>query len=279
MDPEAKRLPVAGYAGSLFGESLFAEHRRRDRRETPDPLDRRLLIRGPDRRHGQRRKAGRIVRAGILALLALAIPKGGRPILQSRELVEVLTSDWRIADQRQLIERFIEEAAATYGVRPDLVRAVIQVESGFNPSAISRVGALGLMQLMPGTARELGVEDPLDPQQNILGGAKYLSHLIERFEGNVALAVAGYNAGPNAVRRYRGKIPPYRETRGYVKKVRAAQHDWLRESGQAELEPFEIHPALFHVEPKRVRGKGIGRGTRHIQGRSRRPHAVRGSKA
>jgi soluble lytic murein transglycosylase-like protein len=115
-------------------------------------------------------------------------------------------------------DAFIEEAAALYGVSSDLVRAVIQTESGFDPRAVSGVGAKGLMQLMPRTARALGVKDPFDPRQNIFGGVKYLSTLLEKYNGNVALALASYNAGPGNVRKH-GGIPPFRETRGYVKKI------------------------------------------------------------
>lgn len=115
-------------------------------------------------------------------------------------------------------DAFIEEASALYGVSSDLVRAVIQTESGFNPRAVSGVGAKGLMQLMPRTARALGITDPFDPKQNIYGGVKYLSTLLEKYNGNVALALASYNAGPGNVRKH-GGIPPFRETRGYVKKI------------------------------------------------------------
>ncbi|MFM7389923.1 MAG: lytic transglycosylase domain-containing protein [Vampirovibrionales bacterium] len=112
----------------------------------------------------------------------------------------------------------IEKYATQYGLEPSLVEAVIKAESAYNPNAKSRVGALGLMQLMPSTAEGLGVEDPLNPEQNIEGGSKYLASLMKRFNGDTSLAVAAYNAGPNAVAKYHG-IPPYKETQAYVKKV------------------------------------------------------------
>jgi len=115
----------------------------------------------------------------------------------------------------------IREHANLHGLSPDLVRAVIQAESNFNPYAISPKGAMGLMQLMPATARELGVANPFHPEDNIRGGVSYLAGLLARYDHNVELALAAYNAGPGSVERY-GAVPPYRETKNYVKKITAA---------------------------------------------------------
>jgi soluble lytic murein transglycosylase-like protein len=110
------------------------------------------------------------------------------------------------------------ETARRHGLDPELVLAVIAVESAFRKDAVSPKGAQGLMQLMPGTARELGVKDAFDPAQNLDAGARYLNALLEQFHGDVKLAIAAYNAGPGAVKRHKG-IPPYRETRAHVEKV------------------------------------------------------------
>jgi len=112
----------------------------------------------------------------------------------------------------------IRDAAARYGVSERLVSAVIRVESAFNPRAVSRKGAQGLMQLMPATAAQLGVRNSFDPQENIDGGVRHLRGLIDRFSNSLPLALAAYNAGERAVTTYRG-IPPYAETRDYVTRV------------------------------------------------------------
>lgn len=112
----------------------------------------------------------------------------------------------------------ISEHARRQGVAEDLVRAVIQVESAFNPSAVSNKGAMGLMQLMPATAKDLGVTNPFDPDQNIRGGVTYLKQLLDRFDQKVELALAAYNAGMGNVEKY-GAVPPFKETRNYVAKI------------------------------------------------------------
>jgi soluble lytic murein transglycosylase-like protein len=121
---------------------------------------------------------------------------------------------------RDNYDTLIVRHAEARGLRPDLVRAVVHVESGFNPLAVSRKGAQGLMQLMPTTAVRLGVRSPFDPEDNIRGGTTYLRQLLDRFDGSEVLALAAYNAGPLAVGRYGNQVPPYQETRDYVRKVK-----------------------------------------------------------
>ncbi|WP_437586163.1 lytic transglycosylase domain-containing protein [Sorangium sp. So ce1000] len=118
---------------------------------------------------------------------------------------------------------YVHEAAKLYSLPVELILAVMKVESGFNPKAVSRVGAMGLMQLMPKTAEEVGARDPFDPRQNVLGGARYLRILINAYDGSLPLALAAYHAGASAVGRYAG-VPPYPETRRYVASVRALYH-------------------------------------------------------
>lgn len=113
----------------------------------------------------------------------------------------------------------VAEAARRHEVEPALLHAVITAESAYNPKAVSPKGAAGLMQLMPATARRLGVANVYDPDQNIQGGAQYLKELLQRFDNDLSLTLAAYNAGENAVARYGNRIPPYRETQGYVTRV------------------------------------------------------------
>lgn len=126
----------------------------------------------------------------------------------------------------------VDQAAKKYGVDPALIAAVIETESKFNPNAVSPAGARGLMQLMPATARGLGVTDPGDPLQNVLGGAKLLGQLLDKYDGKLELAIAAYNAGSGAVDKH-GGIPPYAETRKYVPLVLAAYEKFRTQAGTA----------------------------------------------
>lgn len=114
--------------------------------------------------------------------------------------------------------RLIEAASRKYNISSNIIRAVIMAESGFDTRAVSKAGAIGLMQLMPDTAKALGVNDAFDPRENIDGGVRYLKNMLSEFGGNLELALAAYNAGPNSVKKY-GGIPPYEEIQNYVKKV------------------------------------------------------------
>jgi len=126
-----------------------------------------------------------------------------------------------------LYDPMIERAARSASVRPELVRAVIVVESAFNPRAVSKRGAVGLMQLLPSTARRYGVSNAFDPEQNITAGAHYLRDLMARFGNNLELTLAAYNAGEDAVERYGRSIPPFSETRHYVPAVMRVYHKLL----------------------------------------------------
>lgn len=127
-------------------------------------------------------------------------------------------------------DAFIREAAALYRLPEPFIRAVIKVESNYNPTVVSHAGACGLMQLMPRTAARMGVTDIFDPRQNILGGARYLRILANMFNGDLVLTIAAYNAGEGAVLRHRG-IPPYEETQRYVRRVLRWYYDYLGREG------------------------------------------------
>ena len=135
----------------------------------------------------------------------------------ARETIEATDSSVEIVEIVE-IEAHIREVAVRYDIQPILVAAIVEAESEFNPRAVSRRGAQGLMQLMPRTASSLGVRNVFDPRENIEGGVRHLRYLLDRYPGNVPLALAAYNAGEKAVDYY-GGIPPYAETQQYVQKI------------------------------------------------------------
>jgi soluble lytic murein transglycosylase-like protein len=193
-------------------------HERRSHRRTAG--DRRRFT---DRR--RRQLGGLLIAAAALATPHYARSKPLPSIAKLMKLqpageptVQVALEDVRAVPAETAYEHLIREAAAMYELDPGLIRAVMRTESAFNPYAVSRVGAQGLMQLMPALASDLGVTDPFDPRQNIMAGARYLRQLLDAHRGNVRLTLASYNAGPGNVKRYKG-IPPFRETRNYVKKI------------------------------------------------------------
>jgi len=130
-----------------------------------------------------------------------------------------------------LYHMFIIQTASHYQIDPALIKAIIMAESGYNTKATSKRGAKGLMQLMPGTAQSLGVEDIFNPHQNITGGVQYFKQMVNRFNGDVKLALAAYNAGSRNVRNYNG-VPPFKETRSYIKKVFKYYHIYKTQMGK-----------------------------------------------
>jgi soluble lytic murein transglycosylase-like protein len=187
---------------------------------------RRVQRRGTrERRRGERRRAH--LRSLVFAGIALALPHTAKPkplawfaaphtsgprVTTSIDSVDALPP-------ARAYDSLIREAGERYRVDPALIQSVMHAESGFDPSVVSRAGAMGLMQLMPEVAEAFGVEHPFDPRENIMAGARLLRELLDQYGGDVRLAVASYNAGPTAIANYGGVVPPFRETQGYVKRV------------------------------------------------------------
>jgi len=165
-----------------------------------------------------------------------------------------------VAKAPEILEAIFKEASKKYGVSEKLLKAVAKAESNFNPSATSKKGAAGVMQLMPATARSLGVDDPYDARSNIMGGAKYLKENLERYNGNVDLTLAAYNAGSNNVSKY-GGIPPFKETQEYVKKVKNYMGDtepsgYSDASGYSDTSGYstDISSALQYLSSSSLEG-------------------------
>ena len=172
---------------------------------------------GRERRTRDRRRGS--MRTLLMTAVALSAPHAMRGV-SATPTVQVAINSFDAVEARHAYDDIVADAARTYRLDPHMIKAVMQTESAFDATAVSPVGAVGLMQLMPDVAAELGVTDALDPRQNIMAGAKYLRQMLDSHKGNVSLALASYNAGPGNVAKYRA-IPPFKETRDYVKRVTA----------------------------------------------------------
>ena len=162
---------------------------------------------------------------------------GVRAPVGSSAFSDTLRSRAALSSGSADLDAIFEAAGHKHNISPDLLKAVAKVESSFRPNVVSKQGAMGIMQLMPNTAKYLGVTDPFDPEQNIMGGAKYLREQIDRFGGDIRLALAAYNAGWPAVKKH-GGIPPFKETQNYVPKVLGYYHGGNISAGSVNFTGF-----------------------------------------
>jgi soluble lytic murein transglycosylase-like protein len=207
----AVQLGLSEFVHRGLGLRHPGDRRHADRRDGRRPT--------PDRRLKDRRRA--TLRGLLFSALALVLPhhKSSTPRAASAARVSTTVNSFVAVSPQRAYDAIIREAAELYKVDAALIRSVIQAESSFNPLALSRVGAMGLMQLMPSTADALDVENPFDPRENIMAGTRLLKDLLKQHKGNIRLTLASYNAGPGTVRRYGGRVPPFKETRNYVKRI------------------------------------------------------------
>jgi hypothetical protein len=210
--PEAHELGL-GIRGS-------GDRRHGDRRARPRPTR--------NRRRRDRRRAG--LRGLFFAAAAFALPHQIAPRATSALMsawslpalephVGVTIDSFNPIPAAHAYDDLIREAAAKYSLDPALIKSVMHTESAFNPTAVSTAGAMGLMQLMPEIADAYGVDDVFDPRQNVMAGARLLRELLDQHHGNLVLTIASYNAGPSAIAKHGNRVPPFRETQNYVKRV------------------------------------------------------------
>ena len=191
--------------------------------------------------------------SGILTL-------SDRPMNGAARAITVPVGSPLVARSSPHFEPLIRQHAGQRGVRPELVRAVIQVESAFNPRAVSPKGAMGLMQLMPATAKQFGVIDPFNPAENIRAGVSYLRQLLDRYDHDEQLALAAYNAGPGAVDKYGAKVPPYKETQNYVLKITGIRGNARSAPGARIFRVTEIvdgRPVVKYTNTKPANGEFV----------------------
>src|SRR5262245_8822527 len=189
--------------------------------------------------------------SGVAQLKSFAVPQAET----------IRATRYASSDRGRLYDDLITEHARRNNVRAELVRAVVQVESAFNPRAVSRVGAMGLMQLMPATARASGVLTAFDPVENIRGGVAYLRQLLDRYANNEELALAAYNAGPGAVDKHNQTVPPYRETRNYVKQISRITQTTTLSNSDLGTRPVETRSNQIYKVTEIIDGREVVRYT------------------